>query len=68
MKDGDTVEVSSPYGKAKFEVKVHEGLRSDTLMCYAGNRKFNYLTSSMVSFEGECAVFQEMKVDIKKLS
>jgi len=68
LKDGDTVEVSSPYGKAKFEVRVHEGLRSDTLMCYAGNRKFNYLTSSMVSLEGECAVFQEMKVNIKKLS
>ncbi len=66
--EGDKVEVSSPYGKAEFEIKVDENLRRDTLFCYAGNRKFNYLTSSMVSLEGECAVFQEMKVDIKKLS
>ena len=68
LKDGDTVEVSSPYGSEIFKVKIDKRLRDDTLMCYAGNRKFNHLTSSMVSLEGECAVFQEMKINIKKLS
>ncbi len=67
LSNGDRVEVSSPYGRADFEVRVDKNLRSDTLMCYAGNRKFNYLSPSMVSLEGECAVFQEMKVDIKRL-
>jgi len=69
LKDGDRVEAVSTWGKkAQFVVKVDESLRKDCVMAYCGNRRYNYLTSSMTSFEGDCAVFQEMKVDIKRVS
>ena len=67
FEDGEKVEVKSDYAKAIFTIKIDKNLRNDTLMCYAGNRYYNLLTPSIVSNEGKNAVFQELKVFIKKI-
>ena len=67
FKDDEKVELVSDYGKAEFLVKIDMNLRMDTLMCHAGNRYYNYLTPSMCSLKGNNAVFQELKVMLKKV-
>jgi len=64
--DDEEVEINSDYGSAKFTIKIDKNLRNDTLMCYCGNRNYNFLTPSMVSLKGDNAVFQELKVSLKK--
>ncbi len=67
FEDGEKVEVKSDYAKAIFTIKIDKNLRNDTLMCFTGNRYYNYLTPSITSMEGKSAVFQELKVFIKKI-
>ena len=67
FKDGEKVELKSDYAKASFSIKIDKNLRNDTLMCYTGNRYYNVLTPSIASFEGKSAVYQELKVTIKKV-
>ena len=67
FEDGEKVEVKSDYAKAVFTIKIDKNLRHDTLMCFAGNRYYNYLTPRITSLEGKSAVFQELKVTIKKV-
>ena len=67
FEDGEQVEVKSDYAKAIFTIKIDKSLRNDTLMCFTGNRYYNYLTPSITSIEGKSAVFQELKVSIKKI-
>lgn len=67
FEDEEKVKLVSDYGSAKFKIKIDKNLRNDTLMCYAGNRFYNYLTPSMTSLEGECAIYQELKVTLKKV-
>jgi anaerobic selenocysteine-containing dehydrogenase len=67
FEDDEKVKLVSDYDSAEFFIKIDINLRNDTLMCYAGNRFYNYLTPSMTSLEGECAVYQELKVTMKKV-
>lgn len=63
--DGDTVVISSQYGKFSFEVKVDERLRDDSILIYSGTHGVNYLTPDKMSEEGESAVFQDVKVTLE---
>jgi len=67
FEDGETVELDSGYASARFNIKIDKNLRNDTLMCYCSNRYYNHLTPSISSMEGECAVYQELKVSLKKV-
>ena len=67
FEDGEKVEVKSDYAKVQFSIKIDKNLRNDTLMCFTGNRYYNYLTPHITSLEGKSAVFQELKVTIKKV-
>ncbi len=66
--EGDMVELLSPYGRAEFTVKIDKRLRKDCFLTYAGNAQYNYLTPSICSLEGTCATFQELKVNMQKIT
>ncbi len=67
FEEGEKVKLVSNYGEAEFDIKIDKGLRSDTLLCYAGNRYYNYLTPSFASLKGDNALFQELKVSLKRV-
>jgi anaerobic selenocysteine-containing dehydrogenase len=64
--EGERVLISSPCGSVEMEVKFDERLRCDCLLIYSGTPGVNLLTPSMISLEGESAVYQEYKVKVKK--
>ncbi len=63
--DGDSVMISSQYGKFAFEVKVDARLRDDSILIYSGTHGVNYLTPDKLSEEGESAIFQDVKVTLE---
>ncbi len=65
--DGDMVEASSIYGKKVFEVKISEDLRDDIVKICSGTLGVNFLTSFKKSVDGDSAVLQEVKINIKKV-
>ena len=67
LKDGDRVLAISPYGEAEFEVKVSEKLRDDTILVYSGNEKANFLTPPKSDNYENGAVFQDIKVKLRKV-
>jgi len=64
----DKVKLSSPYGSCEYPVMPSATLRDDCLLLYSGARNANTLTPPKISQEGECAIFQELKVTLKKLA
>lgn len=64
--EGDTVEISSPSGSARMDVRYDERLRGDCILIYSGTPGVNRLTPSVLSYEGKSAVYQEHKVKVKK--
>lgn len=68
LQEADRVELSSPYGVAIYTVMPTPRLRDDCLMLYSGAKNANRLTPLKISQEGECAIYQELKVTLKKLS
>ncbi|MDP3266821.1 MAG: molybdopterin-dependent oxidoreductase [Sulfuricurvum sp.] len=63
---GDMVMVSSKNGSIKMSVYHDERLRIDCAIIYAGTRGLNNLTPSLLSYEGENAVYQENKIKVEK--
>ncbi len=66
LKDGDKVLAYSDYGEAEFEIRVSEKLRDGTILVYSGNERANYLTPPKSDNYGNGAIFQEIKVKLKK--
>jgi len=66
MKDGDEVNLSCGDYDCSYEVRVDESLRDDCLALYSGGKKSNMLTPSLVSEEGNGAIYQELMVNIIK--
>ena len=64
---GDRVLISSSVGSIELDVVLSEALRQDTVLIYSGTAGVNNLTSSVHSYEGKNAVYQEEKVTIEKL-
>lgn len=67
FKDNDLVLLSSKYGSAKFEVKIDKRLRSDTALIHGGAINSNFVTPHFESQEGKCAIYQDVKVTLKKV-
>jgi anaerobic selenocysteine-containing dehydrogenase len=68
LKQDERVLLSSPYGTCEYPVMPTEKLREDCLLLYSGARNANRLTPLKISQEGECAIYQEVKVTLEKLS
>lgn len=65
--EGEEVIVSSKVGEATFVVRFDERLRYDCVLIYAGTPNVNNLTPSLLSYEGNNAVYQELKVKVTQL-
>jgi anaerobic selenocysteine-containing dehydrogenase len=63
--DGDRVTLTSRGIEGIFEVKNHPGLREDCTMINSGAKEANLFTKSILSYEGNMALYQDFKVNIK---
>ena len=63
--DGDTIELSSEYGSAKFEVKLSEDVRADCVVLKANTKDVNVLTPDIISEYGDGACYQEVRVEYR---
>ncbi len=66
FKEGEHVEVSSDVGHVVLEVKHDQRLRKDCVLIHSGVHGVNNLTPSYVSYEGNSAVYQDKKVEVKR--
>ncbi len=64
--EGEKVLLESATGKIEMEVKWDDRLRRDCLLIYSGTPDVNVLTPSLLSYEGENAVYQETKIKVIK--
>ncbi len=67
IEEGSYVRLVSPWGSAEFCVKICEDLRDDTILIYSGTPGVNLLTPSLLSNEGDSAVYQEVKIQLEKI-
>ncbi|QFR49469.1 molybdopterin-dependent oxidoreductase [Sulfurimonas lithotrophica] len=65
--EGDLVEIESSVGNVKLKVKINNDLRNDCVLIYSGTKGVNNLTSSLHSYEGKNAIFQEEMVVVKSI-
>lgn len=63
--EGQRLRLVSKNGSVELDVKLDENLRSDCVMVYSGTPGVNALTTSQLSYEGECASYQENKVKVE---
>ncbi|MDD2368440.1 MAG: molybdopterin-dependent oxidoreductase, partial [Sulfuricurvum sp.] len=64
--EGMRVELSSHTGTVEMIVKHDLRLRRDCLLIYSGTVDGNVLTPALLSYEGESAVYQEIKIKVTK--
>ncbi|WP_373070112.1 molybdopterin-dependent oxidoreductase [Sulfurimonas sp.] len=65
--DGDLVKIKSSIGSVDLIVKIDDDLRDDCVVIYSGVKGVNNLTSSLHSYEGKCAIYQEEMVWINTI-
>lgn len=63
----DRVRLTNRYGSCEYSVMPSEKLRDDCLLLYSGAKNANRLTPHAMSQEGNCAIYQEMKVKLEKV-
>ncbi len=63
----EEVEIVSEVGSVVLPVKNSEDVRTDCVMIYSGTPGVNNLTTDKHSYEGKSAVYQEKKVQIKRV-
>ena len=66
LHDGDRVVVSSEYGQVEMEVRLLAELRDDCVLAYSGSQ-INFITPDKSDNYEENAIFQEVKVMIRKV-
>jgi anaerobic selenocysteine-containing dehydrogenase len=67
FEEGEVVKVSNKIGSICVIVHHDARLRHDCALMYAGTPDVNILTASLLSDEGENAVYQELKIKVEKL-
>ncbi len=67
FEEGEAVKVSNKIGSICVIVHHDARLRHDCALMYAGTPDVNVLTPSLLSDEGENAVYQEFKIKVEKL-
>ena len=65
--DGVRVVVVSEVGEVELEVRVNQDLREDCVLIYSGVKGVNNLTTSKRSYEGNSAIYQALKVEVKSV-
>ena len=66
LKKDEKVTLKSPYGRCEYTVMPSERLRDDCLLLYSGAKNANRLTPPKISQEGNCAIYQELKVFLER--
>lgn len=66
FEEGETLTLSSAYGKVDMIAHYDTRLRRDCILIYSGTPNVNVLTPSLLSYEGESAVYQEIKIKVTK--
>ena len=66
FKNDEKIRIRSQNGFVDLHVELDERLRDDSLLIYSGTKGVNLLTSSLLSYEGKNAAYQENKVRIEK--
>jgi len=64
--EGEDVLLVSPAGSVEMRVRHDNRLRKDCLLIYSGTPDVNVLTPPYLSYEGESAVYQEIKIKVIK--
>jgi anaerobic selenocysteine-containing dehydrogenase len=67
FKEGDMIRVESSIGFVDLVTKIDDDIRDDCVVIYSGTKGVNNLTTSLHSYEGKCAVFQEEMVWLKTI-
>ncbi|NPA50242.1 MAG: molybdopterin-dependent oxidoreductase [Epsilonproteobacteria bacterium] len=67
FKDGESVVVESKWGFLIGKAKIDDNLRDDCVLIYNSVNGVNRITPNLVSQEGECAIYQEVKVTLNKI-
>ncbi|MCW8839267.1 MAG: molybdopterin-dependent oxidoreductase [Thiovulaceae bacterium] len=67
FKENDLVIIESSVGSVELRVKINNDLRDDCVLIYSGTKGVNNLTSSLHSYEGQNAIFQEEMVVVKSI-
>lgn len=65
--ENQEVEISSTAGSVTLKVKICDDVRGDCVVIYSGTSGVNNLTTSLHSYSGKCAVYQENQVSLKSL-
>ncbi|MDD3325152.1 MAG: molybdopterin-dependent oxidoreductase [Sulfurospirillaceae bacterium] len=66
LKQDDEVVLSANGLTCRYAVKPSENLRDDCVMMHSGAKNANHLTPRALSQKGCCAVYQEVKVMLKR--
>ena len=67
LSENDKVVLSNQNGACEYMVMPTDRLRDDCVMLYSGAKNANRLTPHKASQEGNCAIYQEIKVRLEKL-
>jgi len=62
------VRLTNRNGSAEYSVMPSDRLRDDCLLLYSGAKNANQLTPHAMSQAGKCAIFQEIKVRLEKVT
>ena len=65
--EGQEVKLSSEHGSHSFIVHLNEDLRTDCVLVSSNTIGVNFLTPSIVSYEGDNACYQEVKVEVERV-
>jgi len=67
FKETQKIEIISESGSVLLEVKLCDDVREDCVLIYSGTKGVNNLTSSLASYSGKSACYQENQVTLKSL-
>lgn len=66
FEEGEKLTLTSANGEVDMIAHYDTRLRRDCILIYSGTPNVNVLTSSLLSYEGESAVYQENKIKVTK--
>ena len=64
LKDEQSLTLTNGTYECEYIVKNDENLRDDCMLLYSGHKDANMLTPHIMSEEGKCAIYQELKCQI----
>jgi len=67
FKENELVEISSSIGSIELHVKLDDDLREDCALIFSGTKGVNSLTTSLHSYSGKNAIYQEEMISIKSV-